>query len=326
MALLEIKNLHVNLKTREASLKLVRNISFSVDSGHILGLVGESGCGKSLTALSILRLVKPPLSISGGQILYNGQDLLQLNKKQIRKIRGCDISMIFQEPMTSLHPLMPIGEQIGETIREHLGVSRKEEKAMVFDLLRTVGINFTENRFHQYPYELSGGMRQRVMIAIALSCKSKLLLADEPTTALDVTIQAQILSLLKRLNQEQNLSIVLISHDLAVVSELCDELIVLYAGEVIESGITQDLLTRPFHPYTKALLEAIPQADRRKKTLFTIPGKIPSPSGQRLGCLFASRCQKRSAICNENHPLLAEVGVDRKVRCLLYGDSEVSHE
>lgn len=320
MALLEVKDLIVGLRKEKETYEIVKGISFSAEEGEITGIVGESGCGKSLTALSLIRLIKPPLSITHGKILFKGTDLLSLSKKQIYSVRGKEISMIFQEPMTSLHPLKSIGEQIGETIREHMHVSKRDEREMVLALLRKVGINSPEKRINQLPHELSGGMRQRVMIAIALSCESKFLIADEPTTALDVTIQAQILELIQRLTWEQQLGVLLITHDFGVVSEVCKKVIVLYAGEIVEMGDTHVILTEPKHPYTEALLTSIPSITKRKEKLFTIPGRVPAFSERITGCQFEPRCHLRLPICGSTHPdIISSAG--HNVRCLLYSGS-----
>jgi peptide/nickel transport system ATP-binding protein/oligopeptide transport system ATP-binding protein len=317
MPLLDIKDLIIGIKKKHESIPIVKGISFSAAQGEITGIVGESGCGKSLTALSIMRLIKPPVSILGGSIEYNGTNLLALGKKEMYAIRGKEISMIFQEPMTSLHPLKKIGEQIGETIREHNAIGKKEERERIVSLLTRVGINSPERRMNQLPHELSGGMRQRVMIAIALSCESKFLIADEPTTALDVTIQAQILDLIKSLTIEQQLGVLLITHDLGVVSETCKKVIVLYAGEIVEMGNASELLAKPKHPYMEALLQAIPSSTRRTDQLFSIPGRVPAIDEIGTGCPFAPRCHRKMDACVRIHPELVQIG-SHSVRCLLH--------
>ncbi len=317
MSLLEVKDLYVGIKQKTTVLPIIRGISFQAKQGEITGIVGESGCGKSLTALSIMRLIKPPVSILEGSILFNNTNLLKLSRKEMYRVRGKEISMIFQEPMTSLHPLKKIGEQIGETIREHVRIDRQQERELILSLLKRVGINSPERRMNQLPHELSGGMRQRVMIAIALSCESKFLIADEPTTALDVTIQAQILNLMQSLVQENNLGVLLITHDLGVVSEVCQKVIVLYAGEIAEMGGAQDLLKHPKHPYMEALLKAIPSSTQRADQLFTIPGRVPKITTFHKGCAFAPRCHRRIDECSYVHPELVNVG-NHQVRCLLY--------
>ena len=317
MPLLDIKNLVIGIKSKNATYPVVKGISFSAEQGEITGIVGESGCGKSLTALSIMRLVKPPVSILGGSIEFRGKDLLSLSKKEMYSVRGKEISMIFQEPMTSLHPLKKIGEQIGETIREHTAISKSEERERIVSLLTRVGINSPERRMNQLPHELSGGMRQRVMIAIALSGESKFLIADEPTTALDVTIQAQILDLIQSLTVERQLGVLLITHDLGVVSETCDKVVVLYAGEIVEMGEALELLANPKHPYMEALLQAIPSNTRRSEQLFTIPGRVPGVSEIGIGCSFAPRCHRRMEACSRIHPELIQKD-NRSVRCLLH--------
>lgn len=321
MSSLVIEDLVVGIKKKKQTYPIIKGISFSANQGEITGIVGESGCGKSLTALSIMRLIKMPLINLGGSITFEGRDLLNLSKKEMYAVRGKEVSMIFQEPMTSLHPLKKVGEQIGETIREHTSLTKAEEKQKIISLLTRVGINSAERRMNQLPHELSGGMRQRIMIAIALSCESKFLIADEPTTALDVTIQAQILELIKKLTAEQNLGVLLITHDLGVVSETCKKVIVMYAGEIVEMGETKLLLSQPKHPYMEALLQAIPSNTERIEELFTIPGRVPSIYEETKGCPFAPRCHKRMEVCNTVHPLLTDVG-GHQVRCLLYGEGE----
>lgn len=317
MPLLEVKNLTIGVRQKARSFDIVRDISFQVESGEICGIVGESGSGKSITALSLMRLNKPPLAATQGDVIFNGIDLMKLSERKMRAMRGKDISMIFQEPMTSLHPLMSIGEQIRETIRQHMRVTNREVREISLDILGKVGINSPAKRLSQLPHELSGGMRQRIMIAMALACDSKLLLADEPTTALDVTIQAQILELLQRLNKEKGLSVLLITHDIGIVSEICRKIIVLYAGEIMEAGDAFTILHAPMHPYTEALLRAIPKTNERKEILFSIPGKVPRPTEKTGGCVFAPRCHKKMSICTTEHPLLENVD-GRKVRCLQY--------
>lgn len=318
MASLVVDNLIVGIKKKKQTYPIIKGISFTANEGEITGIVGESGCGKSLTALSIMRLIKMPIVGLGGAITFEGRDLLSLSKQEMYEVRGKEISMIFQEPMTSLHPLMKIGDQIGESIREHTSLSKAEMKKRIISLLARVGINSPERRINQFPHELSGGMRQRVMIAIALSCESKFLIADEPTTALDVTIQAQILELIQRLTYEQGLGVLLITHDLGVVSETCKKVIVMYAGEIVEMGDTATLLSQPKHPYMEALLKAIPSSKERIEQLFTIPGRVPSIFDPQKGCPFAPRCHRRMDLCNTVHPELMEMN-GHQVRCLLYG-------
>lgn len=317
MRSLVVEDLVVGIKKKKQTYPILKGISFTANQGEITGIVGESGCGKSLTALSIMRLIKMPVVNLGGSIIFEKRDLLSLSKKEMNAVRGREISMIFQEPMTSLHPLKKIGEQIGETLREHIPLSKAEEKERIISLLTKVGINSPERRMNQLPHELSGGMRQRVMIAIALSCESKFLIADEPTTALDVTIQAQILELIQKLTSDQNLGVLLITHDLGVVSETCKKLIVMYAGEIVEMGETKQLLSDPMHPYMEALLKAIPSSTRKTDQLFTIPGRVPSIYENTKGCPFAPRCHKKIEACNFLHPEITDLG-GRQVRCLLY--------
>jgi oligopeptide/dipeptide ABC transporter ATP-binding protein len=279
--------------------------------------VGESGCGKSVTSLSIMRLIQsPPGRIVGGEILYRGRDLLALNNEEMRKIRGNEISMIFQEPMTSLNPVFTVGNQIGEAIRLHQGLGKKQTREKTVEMLRLVKIADPESRVDAYPHQLSGGMRQRVMIAMALSCNPNLLIADEPTTALDVTIQAQILELMKELQQEIGMALLLITHDLGVVAEQADEVAIMYAGKIVERATAAAIFTRPFHPYTVGLLNSLPgTGDKKKKRLNAIPGVVPSPLHLPSGCRFRDRCPKASALCAEAEPLLAEEEPDHWVAC-----------
>ena len=269
-----------------------------------MGLVGESGCGKSVTAFSILKLLPvPPARYAGGEIDFRGDNLLTLEEKAMRRVRGNLISMIFQEPMSSLNPIMTIGAQITEAIREHRKTSRRETREIAVDMLRRVGIPSPETRFHQYPHQMSGGMKQRAMIAMALVCRPSLLIADEPTTALDVTIQAQILELLNELQRELNMSVLLITHDLGVVAETCDRVAVMYAGKVVESALVESLFESPKHPYTRGLFRALPTLGEKKKQLSVIPGTVPSPLDFPSGCRFRTRCSLAQEVCKEEPPL-----------------------
>lgn len=322
MKLLEVKGLQATIRNKRNSYRAIENVSFSVDQGEILGIVGESGCGKSMTALSILRLVStPPVYITGGSILYRGQDLLKLDEADIRAIRGNKISMIFQEPMTSLNPVYTVGSQITETIRLHQKVSRDQAWKQALHMLQIVGIPAPEQRIREYPHQLSGGMRQRVMIAMALACRPELLIADEPTTALDVTIQAQILEELRQLQKEFGMSIILITHDLGVVADMTQNMLVMYGGEVVEYGATLQLFQHPKHPYTVGLLRSIPRLDETVEKLNVIQGTVPSLDSMPAGCRFCPRCERAMERCRkEKPPLLERDG--QKVRCWLYQSNE----
>jgi len=315
--LIEVKNLHTSFFTPDGEVKAVDGVSLEIAEGKTLGLVGESGCGKSVTALSVMRLVpSPPGKVVGGEILYRGRDLLKLDGEAMRKIRGNEISMIFQEPMTSLNPVFTIGNQIGEAIRLHQGLGRKETRQKTIEMLRLVKIADPEQRIDDYPHQLSGGMRQRVMIAMALSCNPSLLIADEPTTALDVTIQAQILELMKELQQKLGMSLLLITHDLGVVAEQADEVAIMYAGKVVERAKAKEIFDRPLHPYTVGLLNSLPGAgNHKKKRLDAIPGMVPSPLELPGGCRFRDRCPKAAGICAEAEPELAEKGKEHWAAC-----------
>ena len=281
-----------------------------------MGLVGESGCGQRITALSIQELITtPPGKIEGGRILFHGENLLDYSEEKMRTIRGNRISMIFQEPMTSLNPVLTIGNQLSESFILHQGMNKKEALEQSVEMLRLVGIPSPEKRVAQYPFELSGGMRQRVMIAMALSCKPDLLIADEPTTALDVTIQAQILDLLRNLQKEMGTSIVMITHDLGVVSETCDQVAVMYAGKVVEYATTREILLKPLHPYTEGLLKSSPRIGDGKDRLDAIEGFVPSPYAMPPGCAFAPRCPYRMDICDQGMPELKEIEDGRQLRC-----------
>lgn len=319
--LLEVDNLVTQFKTDEGPFNVVDKISFHIGQGETVGLVGESGSGKSITSLSILGLIKPPGRVVQGRIKFQGENLLDKSKKQLRNIRGRDISMIFQEPMTSLNPVLTVGEQIAETVRLHQGLDRKSAKERAVEMLKKVGIPMPETRINQYPHELSGGMRQRVMIAIALSCDPKLLIADEPTTALDVTIQAQILELMKRLNEEVGMGVLLVTHDLGVVAEMCERVLVMYAGKIVEQASAKDLFKEPLHPYTQSLLKSIPRIKAKKEKLYSIPGNVPSPKNLPKGCRFHTRCPYAFKRCAEEEPAMKTVDGQRQVSCWLYDDN-----
>jgi oligopeptide/dipeptide ABC transporter ATP-binding protein len=313
MPLLEIEDLSVGFHTEGGLAVVVDDLSFTVDAGRIVGLVGESGCGKSVTARAIMRLLPcPPAQIEGRRLALDGQDLLALDERAMRDVRGNRIGMIFQEPMTSLNPTFPVGFQIGETLRLHRNMGGAAIRTRVLELLRMVGIGAPERRFAQYPHELSGGLRQRVMIAMALACHPKLLIADEPTTALDVTIQAQILELLVRLRDELGMAILLITHDLGVVAEYADEVIVMYAGKLAEWADVRSLFRQPRHPYTQGLLGSMPRLagpiGKLGGPLPTIPGTVPSPLARPPGCPFAGRCPRVQARCRDIFPPLARHG------------------
>jgi peptide/nickel transport system ATP-binding protein len=303
MPLLEIEDLAVGFHTERGLARVVDELSLTVDAGRIVGLVGESGCGKSVTARAIMRLLpSPPAQVEAGRIALDGQDLLALGERAMREVRGNRIGMIFQEPMTSLNPTFPVGFQIGETLRLHRKLDSAAIRARVLELLGMVGIGAPERRFDQYPHELSGGLRQRVMIAMAIACHPKLLIADEPTTALDVTIQAQILELLAHLRDELGMAILLITHDLGVVAEYADEVIVMYAGKLAEWAESRALFQQPRHPYTQGLLRSMPRLGGSVGPLPTIPGTVPSPLERTSGCPFAGRCPRVVARCRETMP------------------------
>ncbi len=306
--IIEVKNLRTKFKTEDGEFFAVDNVSFAVPKGKTLGIVGESGCGKSVTSLSIMRLIQKPGMIESGEILYQQNDLLKLSESKMQQIRGADIAMIFQEPMTSLNPVFTIGFQIDETIQTHEPqLSKKEIQTRSIELLKKVGIPSPDSRYHEYPHQLSGGMRQRVMIAMAMACNPQVLIADEPTTALDVTIQAQILDLIRQLQKDNNTAVILITHDLGVVAEMCDEVAVMYAGQVIEYGHVEDIFYRPAHPYTKGLLDSIPHFDSSTKLekLQTIPGMVPSLMNLPKGCRFEDRCQYAQDKCRAQIPSLS---------------------
>lgn len=308
-ALLEVKNLVTEFHTDEGVLRAVDDVSFEIPAGGTVGVVGESGCGKSVTSLSILRLIQKPGRIVSGRILFEGRDLLALSEREMRKVRGKDISMIFQEPMSSLNPVYTVGDQIIESIVLHQKKSKREAWARAVELLALVGIPSPEERVRAYPHQLSGGMRQRVMIAMALACEPKLLIADEPTTALDVTIQAQILELLGRLREQLHMAVMLITHDLGLVAEFADEVVVMYAGRVVERAPVRPLFADPCHPYTRGLLRSVPSyADNARRTrLPTIPGVVPDLRTLPPGCRFQARCAERFEPCERAEPALYEV-------------------
>lgn len=326
--LLEVKNLVTSFTIGGRTFNAVDNCSFAVRRGKTLGIVGESGCGKSVTSLSVMRLIPtPPGSIRSGEILFDGKDLLKISEDEMRSIRGNKISMIFQEPMTSLNPVFTIGDQISEVFRIHRGKTKKEARELSIEMLKKVRIPSPEQRIDEYPHQLSGGMRQRVMIAIALACEPKLLIADEPTTALDVTIQAQILALMSDLQKERDMSTILITHDLGVVAETCDDVVVMYGGQIVERATAEQLFSRPKHPYTLGLLDSIPRLGERKSRLKTIPGIVPSLGNFPTGCRFQDRCPSVTAKCRENSPTLTRFNDGSEVACFNSNENGVmTHE
>ncbi|WP_423800939.1 ABC transporter ATP-binding protein [Neobacillus sp. SAB-20_R2A] len=319
---LEIDQLKVGINDDGNKIAIVNGISFSLNKGETLGIVGESGCGKSMTSLSLMGLLPPGVEWFDGDIKTESLHFKDFKKKDWRKIRGKRLAMIFQEPMSSLNPVYTIGQQIVEMVLSHENVSKKQARERALEMLKLVGIPRPEQVLDEYPYQLSGGMRQRVMIAIALSCNPEILIADEPTTALDVTIQAQILELMKKLQDQLNMSIVLITHDLGVVAEMCDRVIVMYAGEIVEEAQVVELFDRPRHPYTKGLLSSLPDVNEEKEYLSSIPGVVPAPGKMPSGCRFAARCRFAHERCKNTPPLFEVNG--SKVKCWLYenGDSE----
>ncbi len=303
MALLEVKNLKTHFFTRQGVIKSVDGTSFSIEKGEILGIVGESGAGKSITGFSILGLIDAPGKIVEGEISFDGRDLVKLSENELQKIRGDEIAMIFQDPQTSLNPVISIGEQLMEAILYHnKGVSKKEAYNSCVEILKTVGLPAAAKRMNSYPHQLSGGMKQRVVIAMALLNNPKLLIADEPTTALDVTIQAQILYLMKKLSKDFHSALILITHDIAVVSQLCDHIAVMYAGRIVEYGKKEDIIFNPLHPYTKGLIECLPKLNDDKKRLYQIPGIMPSLLNLPEGCYFKNRCEFADEQCDVYPP------------------------
>ncbi|WP_280771080.1 ABC transporter ATP-binding protein [Salipaludibacillus daqingensis] len=332
---LEINNLQTHFFTDRGEIPAVDDVSFFIREGEVLGIVGESGCGKSVTSLSIMGLVpSPPGKIVGGNILFREQhstkeeteNLVNVSSKRMRQIRGNKIAMIFQEPMTSLDPLFSIGFQITEALNNHQNLSKKEARKKAIEMLNLVGIPRAEQIVDEYPHQLSGGMRQRVMIAIAMSCDPEVLVADEPTTALDVTIQAQILELMKKLNREKGTAILLITHDLGVVSEMCDRVCVMYAGKVVEEGDVRTILKFPKHPYTRGLLRSLPKMHEKQERLYSIPGNVPKPGSITDGCRFAARCSEVFDRCYKEDPELLTLSEGHTCRCFLYEkEGDVQH-
>ena len=313
---LEVKNLKTYFYTDEGEIPAVDGVDFSLERGETLAIVGESGCGKSVTSLSILRLIAtPPGKIVDGEILYNGRDLLKLSEKEMRSVRGNDISMIFQEPMTSLNPVFTVGKQIMESLIYHQNMTKEQARERAIEMLRLVDIPNPEKCINNYPHNLSGGMRQRVMIAMARACNPKVLIADEPTTALDVTIQAQILKLMAELQKKTETGIILITHDLGIVAQIARNVMVMYAGEAVEYADVRSIFKDPRHPYTIGLLKSIPSIHETQDELYTIKGMVPSPKNLPKGCLFAPRCEYATERCLQERPPLVDIGEGRKLRC-----------
>jgi peptide/nickel transport system ATP-binding protein len=315
MALLEVKDLKTYFRTDDGVVKAVDGVNFSVEKGKTLGIVGESGSGKSVTCLTIMGLNSKKNTISSGEALFNGQNLLHMGARQLREIRGNDIAMIFQDPMTSLNPVHKIGDQLSEAVLLHQDVTKKQAKGRALELLKAVGIPRAERRIDDYPHQFSGGMRQRVMIGMALSCEPELLIADEPTTALDVTIQAQILELIKKLKSETGTSVILITHDLGVVAGMTDHVIVMYAGKIFEQARTKELFAKPGNPYTKGLLRSVPDPTAEQGKLYQIPGRPPDVAHLKPGCPFADRCDRAEDICRREFPPFVELTPDHHSLC-----------
>ncbi|MGM0899144.1 MAG: ABC transporter ATP-binding protein [Bacillota bacterium] len=327
--ILDVKGLRTTFFTDDGEVPAVDNVDFHIRQGEVLGIVGESGCGKSVTSLSIMGLVpSPPGKIVSGEILFQDKDLTKLSDKEMRQIRGDDIAMIFQEPMTSLNPLFTIGNQLREALKIHKkdwSKSQIQERAV--EMMKLVGLPRAEALLNEYPHQLSGGMRQRVMIAMALLCDPKVLIADEPTTALDVTIQAQILKLIKNLNERLDTAVLLITHDLGVVAETCERVVVMYAGKVVEEGPVHTIFNDPQHPYTRGLLESVPDMRFKKERLYSIPGNVPKPGSIKTGCKYADRCEFAFDRCRVEDPALYQTAEDHKTRCFLFDPKEAkSHD
>ncbi|CCQ98667.1 oligopeptide ABC transporter (ATP-binding protein) [[Clostridium] ultunense Esp] len=317
--LLEVKNLKVSFRQEEKQVNTINGVSFTLNHGETLGIVGESGCGKSVTSLSVMGLLpKENFTIEEGEIWFDGKNLLEMTDEEYCKIRGKEIAMIFQEPMTSLNPVFTIGNQLIETIMEHSSLSKKDAFRRGVEMLKKVGIPRAEEIMSEYPHRLSGGMRQRVMIAMAMVLNPKLLIADEPTTALDVTIQAQILDLMRSLKKELHTAIIMITHDLGVVAEICDRVAVMYAGEIVEEGGIREIFKNPKHPYTLGLFQAMPSMREEQERLYSIPGSVPTPDEMPIGCRFAPRCEHAKPECHVQSPKRVQVGPDHSTCCWLY--------
>ena len=316
--IVEFKNLSISFKIDEGIVRAVNDVSFEVRKGEVLGIVGESGCGKSVTSMSLMRLLPvPPTIYESGSINLNGVDILSLSEEEMREKRGSEVAIIFQEPMTSLNPVMKIGHQISEVMLIHQKISKSEAKKRAIELINLVGIPRAESIFNSYPHELSGGMRQRIMIAIALACNPKVLIADEPTTALDVTIQAQILDLIKNMKSKFDMSIMMITHDLGVIAEMADYVIVMYAGNIVEKAKVLDIFKNPKHPYTIGLMKSKPTFEGNNEKLYSIPGQVPNPMNLPNYCYFYERCDRRKDICKKGIPDLISVGNSHYVSCYL---------
>lgn len=320
MPLLEVKNLKTYFYLDKMEYPAVDDVSFTLEEGKTIAIIGESGSGKSVTALSIMGLVDFPGKVIGGEILYKGEDLLKKSEREMRQIRGNEIAMIYQDPMSTLNPMNKVGKQIAESLIIHKKATRKDSKLKAIELMEAVGIADGKKRFEQFPEQFSGGMRQRLMIAMAIACNPKILIADEPTTALDVTIQAEILDLLRNLRDEYNMSIILNTHDLGVVAEMADEVAVMYCGKIMERSPNKELFENPLNPYTKKLMECIPRIDDRKKRLDTIEGYVPHLSQLSKGCRFSDRCHKAFEKCKEELPELKKISKDHWSRCWLHED------
>lgn len=319
--LLKVEDLTIGFEIEGNYFEAVDRIGFTINKGESIGLVGESGCGKSISAMSIINLLpSPPAIIKNGEIVFENKNIFRLKNEEIREIRGKDIGVIFQEPSTSLNPTQTIGNQIGEVFKIHYPeLTKKEIKEKTISLLKRVGIPLAEERIHSYPHEFSGGMKQRVMIAIAIACNPKLLIADEPTTALDVTIQAQILDLIKDIQKEYGMAVLLITHNMGIVVEMCKKVLIMYAGRIVEYGSVFDIFSNPLHPYTQGLLESVPLLNKEKKRLYSIPGLVPHPKDFIKGCRFRDRCSKRFEKCNiDQSPILLNVKDNHYVSCFLY--------
>lgn len=326
--ILKVEELQTTFFTDDGEIPAVDNVNFHVNEGEIIGIVGESGCGKSVTSLSVMGLVpSPPGKVTGGKILFKDEDLTKATEKRMREIRGNEIAMIFQEPMTSLNPVFTIGNQLVEAIRIHKKNTKAQAKQDAIRIMELVGLPRADELMNEYPHQLSGGMRQRVMIAMAMACDPQVLIADEPTTALDVTIQAQILKLMKQLNKELNTAVILITHDLGVVAETCERLIVMYSGKVVEEGSVQDIFKDPQHPYTKGLIQSVPDMRFKKQKLYSIPGSVPKPGSIKHGCRFAARCEYAFDRCLTETPELYQTAPGHTSRCFLYdGKEEIVHD
>ena len=313
--IVSVRNLETTFKTKRGPFRAVNNLSYDIYEGKTLGIVGESGCGKSVTSYSLMRLIESPGKVTGGQVLLEGQDLLKLNEKQMADVRGKSMAMIFQEPMTALNPVLTIGQQIDEQILQHDPVTKSQARERSIEMLSLVGIPSPGERYNSYPHQLSGGMRQRAMIAMALSCSPKFLIADEPTTALDVTIQSQILELIQNLQEKMKMSVQFITHDLGVISEMADDVLVMYGGQMCESAPAVELFRNPRHPYTGALIASRPHHGQRVKRLQTIEGTVPAPHELPKGCPFFNRCPNALAECRDNKPPVTEVAPGHKLAC-----------